>query len=147
MIETPALVVSTDDTHAYVEPYSGGSCSSCSTTGTCGTAIFGKIFTQKPRVFRVLNSIQAKTGESVVIGLQEGVLLTSSMMVYMIPLIFIFAGAIVASLLGSSTELQEHYSILGAGIGLAAGIVWIKWFHWRFATAHKYQAAILRRGQ
>ena len=146
MIETPALVVSTDDTYAYVEPYSGGSCSSCSTTGSCGTAIFGKIFTQKPRVFRALNSIQAKAGEPVVIGLQEGVLLTSSLMVYMIPLLFIFAGAILASLAGSTRELQEQYSIWGSGVGLAAGFAWIKWFHWRFATANKYQAEILRRG-
>lgn len=146
MIETPARVVGTDDNYAYVEPFSGGSCSSCSTTGSCGTAIFGKIFTQKPRVFRVLNSVRAKPGESVVIGLREGVLLTSSLMVYMIPLLFVFAGAILASLAGSTKELQEQYSIWGSVIGLVAGFAWVKWFHWKFASADKYQAEILRRG-
>lgn len=98
MLETPAVIVGTDERTALVKADYGGGCGSgmCS-KGGCGTAVLGRIFSSNPRgPMRVGNPIQARLGERVIVGVEEGTLLRTTLLAYLLPLLMLVVGALGA---------------------------------------------------
>lgn len=119
MLETPAVVVKTEAQAALVEADFGGGCGSglCA-KGGCGTALLAQIFSQKPRApLRAANPIQARIGERVIVGVEEGSLLRATLLVYLLPLALFVAGAIA----GRWAAEGDAPAVAGALVGLALG--------------------------
>lgn len=147
MIEETAVVVKCEGDYAWVEAQRKSSCDQCQVKKGCGTSVLARVVGQKSSRMRVLNSLQVREGESVLIGLHESAMLSGSMAVYLVPLLslllFAITGQEVAEqLLIPATELV---SIVFAIIGMLVAIVWLRLFTRRIANDSRYQPQILRR--
>ena len=70
------------------------------------------------------NIIHAKPGDNVTLELQDTDVLTAAFLVYVVPLVFLFAGAIY----GSQTLGSETYGLLFGLLGLGGSFVVIKYW-------------------
>ncbi len=97
-------------------------CGLCGQTRGCGNSIWGKLFAHQSTAFKAQNRINAKVGDSVIVGINEKALLKSAMLLYILPLATMLIGAILAKHF-FATELS---AVLGAAIGLILGLLWVK---------------------
>ena len=144
MIETQAVVVQAEECVAYVEAQFSSGCSSCSSDKGCASLTLSKIFNAKPRQYRVLNLIDAKVGDVVVIGLQEGALLKGAISVYLLPLALLLAGALAGYYAGPDTA-SDAYPVVGALLGMMVGVAWLKFFTARISLNSQFHPLILRK--
>lgn len=123
MIEENGVVVDLKGEWAVVEPASSGGCSSCSASGGCGTASLARFFGQRKQQHYAHNPINAKPGDQVVMGLEEKALLTSSLMMYLVPLLAMIMGAIFFSQwFAESLQGQDAAALVGSVVGLTSGL-------------------------
>ncbi|MEO1765654.1 SoxR reducing system RseC family protein [Thiobacter aerophilum] len=139
LLETPARVIHSHDGVALVEADYGGGCGSgvCA-TGGCGAALLAQLFTRTPRgPLEVIDALGTRSGERVVVGVEQGSVLSASLLVYLLPLMLLLAGAVAARhVLGGDTT-----AALGALLGLAIG--W--WLARRLNRRRSPRPRILRR--
>lgn len=144
MIEETAHVVEAEGDYAWVETERRSSCGSCSAKG-CGTGALSKILGRRSQRLKVLNPIDAKPGDTVVLGIHEQALLKGSLAVYIVPLLAMLGGA----LLGEGLAPQwggdpESMSLLFGLFGLAAGFFWLRLYNRRLSRDERFMAVILR---
>ncbi len=142
MIEENGQVSRTEGEFAWVVTERRSSCGSCSAQKGCGTGAVAGLFAAKPHEVKVHNPVGARPGDTVVIGISESLLLRGSVAVYLVPLLTMLAGGIVASQWGGGGG--DALAAAGGLAGLVAGFVWLGWRnrHWARDAAH--QAVILR---
>lgn len=147
MIETQAMVVKVEDSVAYVQASKQSACGSCSagSEGSCGTSSLTRFVTKRAPLYRVRNTVDARVGDSVVVGVEEGALLKGSLAVYLSPLLFVVIGAVAAGYLAPTLATGELYSILGAAVGLAVGFVWLRLYSRMIAGNARLQPVIVRK--
>ena len=97
-------------------------CGLCGQTRGCGNSIWGKLFAHQSTAFKALNRINAKVGDSVIVGINEKALLKSAILLYLLPLATMLIGAILIRQF-IATELG---AMLGAAAGLMMGLFWVK---------------------
>jgi sigma-E factor negative regulatory protein RseC len=68
--------------------------------------------------------LNAKLGDVVILGIDETLMLKSSLMLYGVPLLLMFLGMIIANSI--ATDMVEFYTLLGAVLGLSFGVMMIK---------------------
>jgi sigma-E factor negative regulatory protein RseC len=125
MLEETATVVSTSGNKAKVAIVRSEACGSCQAKSIC-SAGSGNI-----NVLEVLNPVEARPGEKVLIKLPSGDLLKATALVYLLPAAAMVAGA-AAVWLRSGTDLGAIAGAL-AGLTAAAGFL--------FLHDHKEKAA------
>ena len=147
MIEETGQVVEVHGEFAWVEHERTSSCGSCSVRKGCGTSAIAKVLGQRRVRLRVLNRIDAQIGDQVVVGIEEQGLLRSSLAVYAVPLLGLFAGALAGWLLGTSVfSLQsDGLSIAGSVIGFVVALLWLRRFSRHKEQDSGYQPVALRR--
>ena len=127
MIEEDATVVEVEPDQIIVQTLRKSSCNSCAANKACGTAVLSKSIGQKHSIISISKS-EADTpvlspGDQVVIGINESMLFSGSMLAYMVPIIAMFIFALTASWLGTSLAVTgELHIILSALAGLASGL-------------------------
>lgn len=113
MSESEAVVVRVENDLAYIEVRDDVSaCGSCGDKGHCGKSQAG------PRHYAVRNTVGAAAGDIVVVSVPEGAVLRAAALSYLMPLLFLFAGALVAA----AQWGDGLPAVLGAVLGLAAGL-------------------------
>jgi len=132
MIEENGVVVSLKGEWAVVEPEASGGCSNCSASQGCGTASLARFFGQRKQQHYAHNPLNAKPGDRVIMGLEEKALVSGSIMMYLLPLIFMIAGAIVFSswMIVPGWDADATAS-LGLGAGLVLGLGLTRWLSQR----------------
>lgn len=145
MVEEQAVIVGLQDETAMLEIIRNKPCGLCGQTRGCGISIWGKLFRHRPYVFRALNRVNAKVGDSVVVGIEEQALLRSALLVYGIPLLTMLAGAILAGLADGGSN-RDAATVIGALAGLAIGLLWVKGHTAGGSVDSRYQPVILRVG-
>jgi len=128
MIEERAVILSLEsessaaDSTATLEIERKIACGLCGQTRGCGNSIWGKLFAHQSTAFKAQNCIDAKVGDSVIVGINESALLKSALLLYILPLATMLIGAILA------TQIYDTngYAMLGALVGLVLGFVWVK---------------------
>ena len=128
MIEERAVILSLEsqtsaaDSTATLEIERKIACGLCGQTRGCGNSIWGKLFAHQSTAFKAQNCINAKVGDSVIVGINESALLKSALLLYITPLASMLIGAILA------TQIYDTngYAMLGALVGLVLGFVWVK---------------------
>ncbi len=130
MLETRAVVLEVDKLIAQVQANQGNGCSACNGKG-CGSGKLTQLFCSKPRQFQVANRIGAQIGDEVIVSVPDGAVLRGVGIVYLLPLILMFAGA---SLLGSVAvqgAQRDGYAAAGALSGLVLGFLAARWLSLR----------------
>ena len=128
MIEERAIILSLNsetslaESTATLEIERKTACGLCGQTRGCGNSIWGKLFAHQSTAFKAQNRINAKVGDSVIVGINESALLKSALLLYILPLASMLIGAILA------TQLRDTngYAMLGALLGLVLGFAWVK---------------------
>ncbi len=145
MTETQAMVMAVEPGAALVETMAPSGCSACGTSsGGCGVNSIGQIFTLKTKRYRVLDPVGSRVGEAVVIGVAEGAVLRGSGAVYLLPLLLVFVGALLAAQFAAPAS-RDVWSIAGSAIGFLLGAGWLWWFSRRAARDARFQPVIVRR--
>ena len=124
MIEERAVILSLDNasSNATLEIERKNACGLCGQTRGCGNSIWGKLFAHQSSAFKAQNRINAKVGDSVIVGINEQALLKSAVLLYIVPLVTLFIGAILMQ----QVFITNAYAMLGALLGLVLGLLWVK---------------------
>lgn len=115
-------------------------CGLCGQTRGCGNSIWGKLFGHKSTNFTAQNTIHAKVGDHVIVGIDEAALMRSALLLYIVPLATMLIGAILVGRIAGT----DAASILGAGLGLVIGFLWVKGHTTGRVYFHNNQPKILR---
>ncbi len=137
MIEEEAYVAEVSAGRVWLEKNRRSACSGCAEA--CPSALSGGLFGDKRVRLQVISDLPLLTGDKVLVGIEEDVLASGSFWIYLLPLICLFAGA----LLGKSIAGSDLASVLGglAGLGLCfAGLKAVRLF-----DREAYQPVILRK--
>ena len=145
MTETPALVVRAEGGYALVESEPGAGCGRCDSVKGCASASLGKLFCSAPRRFRVINGVDARPGERVVLGVEDGAVTRSATAVYGLPLALLVAGATIGAALGDAPGTRDLYALAGAAAGLLAGLAAGRSIDARTRVDPRFLPRILRR--
>ena len=141
MIEETGRVVALEEGAVWVETLRKSTCSSCSANAGCGQGLMDKLGVGRQRGFvRVLSDLQLALDDVVVIGIREDVLLRTAVLVYLLPLLGLLAGALLASSLG----LTERLVILVSMLSLLFAWLAVRWQCRRTQDDPARQPVVLR---
>jgi sigma-E factor negative regulatory protein RseC len=122
------VVVGIDGEEAQVRVARGSACGGCSQQGTCSPLDPAG----EEIVIHVDNHLDARPGQRVVVGVEENMVLRGAMWIYVLPLVTFFFGYWLGGRLAPATGGESTTAILGALIGLVAGLGVV---YWRFRHA------------
>jgi sigma-E factor negative regulatory protein RseC len=124
MVETRAIVIKqVAGNLALVEAVREGGCSLCAGSKGCGGGTLSQLFCVRPRRFRVNNAANAHVGEEVTVSVTDGVLLQSALILYGLPLLFLFGGALLGAQWPDNVVDQDIGAATGAVCGLICGFL------------------------
>jgi len=147
MIEEKAFIIEIHDDIAWVETQRKSTCSTCQVKKACGTSVLQKVLGNKRTRLQVLNPKHFDVGDEVVLGLQENALIKGSLILYALPLLMMFAFAILGYVAFSLYEINytEGFKILFSLGGLVSGFIWVSQFSKNISKDPDFQAVILSR--
>lgn len=143
MIETRAIVIRLEGDEALVESTQGGGCGSCDSENGCGSGKLSQLFCSQPRRFRVRNDAHAQVGSLVQVTVPEGILLRSALLMYILPLFLMLAGAFAGVQLAPDEADSDAWSAIGGLVGLLLGFVLVKSLSQRRLSSSLAQPVIL----
>jgi len=122
MIEEFAVVTQRLDGYVMLEVERRTACGLCGQKRGCGNATWGKLLGHQSQAFLAKNIIDVKVGDSVVVGIDEKIMLSTVFYLYLVPLISMIVAALAAD------QLFEHdlWVALFAAFGLVLGFLWVK---------------------
>ncbi|HEY8085215.1 MAG TPA: SoxR reducing system RseC family protein [Methylophilaceae bacterium] len=145
MIEEQAVIVELKGERALLEIERSQPCGICGATRGCGISIWGRFFSQRSNKFLATNQLNAKIGDRVVVGVEEGALFSSAMISYVVPLALLIGGALLGSSMATTTSTSDLYATLGGVIGLFAGLLLVKAYSSGKQLSGRYAPVMLRR--
>lgn len=147
MIEDVATVIKEQGDDVVIESIRKSSCSGCGAGNACGTNVLATLFdktSQNPQL-TLQNTVGAKVGDKVIVGIDEKIVIKSSFFVYIVPVLsmifFAAVGLFVGDYIGISNDSAS--SILGI-IGLFLGFAWLYYYSKKLATEKQYKPVLLR---
>jgi sigma-E factor negative regulatory protein RseC len=146
MLTEVARIVAVDDDGVWVETVRQSTCGTCSAQKACGHGLLNQISNGRRNLVKVLpgtvNRERCHIGDDVVISIPESVVLKGSMIVYMLPIISMLAGAaFMSTLFGSSPDAG---AALGSILGLALGFAVVRWHGLRHKDDAQYQPTLVQ---
>lgn len=140
MIEETGKVVAVEEGAVWVETIRVSSCQSCSARSGCGHSALSKLG-RKTVHLRASTRQPYAIGDEVVIGVPESVVVTSSVLAYLMPLVV----ALVFSLTADAWHASDGMTAVAGMLGLALGFVGLRWHFRRSQHDERYQPQVLRR--
>jgi sigma-E factor negative regulatory protein RseC len=122
MIEQKATVISRDGNIVWVEAERQSTCGQCAARNGCGTGLLAKHVGQRFSRIAVNTDLALRVGQPVMVSIPEQALLSGAVMMYLLPLIALFASAMLTRMVGGGELLQ----IVSGLIGLCAGFIWVR---------------------
>ncbi len=145
MIEEQARISGIEGNYAWVEVERRSACGSCAVSGGCGTSVLANVLGRRMSRIKVLNSISADLGDSVVVGIPDAALLQGSLAVYAAPLLSMLLFALLGEQLMNNSQWVEIGSIFGGLLGLSLGFFWLRYYSRRISKTPHHQPVILRK--
>lgn len=139
MLEETGTVIDTSGETLWVQTIARSSCSKCC-SNACSTSVIAKLFSLKRNVLQMQNTLQAKKGQRVVIGIPDSTLVRASVWAYLVPLIFMVAATMIAVSVGASDALQALIAVAG----LVMGFLVVKRVMSRVAANDQFEPQLLR---
>ncbi|WP_107850865.1 SoxR reducing system RseC family protein [Oceanimonas marisflavi] len=116
MIEEIATVTTVHTGAVEVSCFSKSACGQCRQSSSCGTGLVSKALPGRDHRFVIATGLELRPGQQVRIGIPEHSLITGALLVYLLPLLCLLAGGLLASWAG----FADGGSIAGA---LAGGVL------------------------
>jgi sigma-E factor negative regulatory protein RseC len=106
MIEESAVVVKIEHHQVWVAAASNSACGACQQKLSCTTNALGNLLDR--RAVPVDSAIRLAAGDKVMVAIDEGLLIRASLLLYVLPLMALFAGAGLAEwLLAGNTSYSD----------------------------------------
>lgn len=141
MIEEQGRVVAVEPGAVWVETLRKSTCSSCSAKAGCGQGLADTLGVKSRRGHvRAVSHLHLHVGDAVVIGVHETLLVRSSLLVYFLPLLALFAAALTAD----HFSLGEPLVIACSFMGLFTAWFGVRWFSARHANDPALQPMVVR---
>ena len=105
--------------HVTVEPDALSGCDACAPRG-CATKRLAGLFSARPRHFEIRSADHFAIGQRVIVAVAETTFLAASFRAYIIPLLFMLGGAVLASIVIAPAH-GDLAAVLGALGGLILG--------------------------
>ena len=118
MLEHNGKVVAATPASVLIETERRSACGHCGVSDRCGTSIVAGLFKQRANTISLDNTMGLQTGDEVVIGIPEHLLLRAALWAYMAPLLFMISFALIAATAGYADE----YVFLASIVGLFGGL-------------------------
>jgi len=129
MIIETAVVKSITGDQLTVQCESHSACNHCHASAECGTGTIAKAFPQRSHQFVVTGTAQVSVGDKIDVGLREKNIITSAMLVYLLPLFTMLTSIALAQLLTTFLQYDnELFVILSAFTGVFLGFKLTKVF-------------------
>lgn len=145
MIEERGRVLSVEEGAVWVETVRRSACDSCQARNGCGQSVLQRLgLGARSGFIRVLDEhaeSRRQVGEEIVIGIPESAVLHGSLVVYLVPLLALFAGALLAQALGAAEPLIILAGFVGIGIGFAV----VRWHGRRLHNSLAFVPQVLGR--
>ena len=116
MIEREVQVVEVMDDHVWVEAQKTSACSHCSVSSSCGTSVLSKWMQKKNRIL-LSKTLDLHAGDRLIVGVTENDLLKVSILVYLLPIIFVLVAAVLVSNYTNNQGLIALSGLVGLGTG------------------------------
>lgn len=130
----------------WVETVQRSTCSSCSAQKGCGQSLLAK-WAGRPQYLRVLlcgrSSADFEVGNSVEVGIPEGVVALGAVFVYVLPLLMMVLGVVAGHLL----FVSELASVLGALFGVFLGGLLVRCHARYYRNDARFQPVLVDRIQ
>lgn len=110
MITENGIVTQANKSSAWVKTSRTGACESCSTKDSCSTAK-----SMKEQIVVVQNTLNVKSGDRVVIGLETKSILFLTFLLYIFPIILLVIGAIIGNSIAPLFELNPSITSMISG--------------------------------
>lgn len=124
MIEERGRVLRVEQGAVWVETIRRSACNSCQLRGGCGQSVLQRLGgSARQGSIRVLDDRSCRVGDDIVIGIPENAVVHGSLLIYIVPLLALFAGALLAQASG----VEEPLIILAGFSGLGLGFVAMRW--------------------
>ena len=107
LVEELGVIVSLDGNYASIAPLEKSNCKSCASSGSCGSSLLAPLFSSKKRLLLAENTINARPGDEIIIGLNRTALVFASLMVYLFPLLVLAIGAVTGEAIGRMIGLED----------------------------------------
>jgi sigma-E factor negative regulatory protein RseC len=144
MLIESGQVMALEEDCLWVETVQRSTCNSCSAQKGCGQSLLAK-WAGRPQYLRVLLSGRSSTdfevGNSVEIGIPEGVVALGAVFVYLLPLLMMVLGVAAGHLL----FISELASVLGALFGVLLGGLLVRYHARCYRNDVRFQAVLLDR--
>jgi len=124
MIEEPAIVLKQSDTgllnkgSVRVRVDRTSACESCHLKSGCGQSAMTKLSSNQCIELDVSSAHDVSPGDRVIIAIPEKGLLSASLVVYFVPLVFMLISAILSS---AFFDTNDGLTVLFGGVGLVSG--------------------------
>lgn len=119
MIEECGRIVAVDSDAVWVETTARSGCGRCQEAGGCGQNSIFRMLGDRTRQLRVYSgTVQARVGDTAVVGVPGGALVRASLLAYLVPLLALLAGAVIGH---NAAGGADFGAILGGIAGLVAG--------------------------
>jgi sigma-E factor negative regulatory protein RseC len=140
MIKEWATVISWQQGIAQLSCEQSSGCGGCHSRGSCGTSILNKMGPDAGHQLHVESPYPLVPGQRVEVGITEGSLIRSALLVYMLPLV---------GLIGCAATMQSLFhtdlaAAFGGLIGGAAGMLLARFYAQRISHQRQYQPVILQ---
>ncbi|MET4860967.1 SoxR-reducing system protein RseC [Morganella morganii] len=142
MVKEWATVVRWQDGRALLRYGSSAGCGSCKARAACGSYLLNKLGPEAEHQLEIPVSEPLVAGQKVEVGIPEGSLLRSAMLVYLTPLLGLFAGAGLVQAVAESQSLV----LVGGILGGAAGFLLARKIARHWSGTADYEPVILQIG-
>jgi sigma-E factor negative regulatory protein RseC len=125
--------------YAYLKTDAGSACGSCSSKKSCGS---GRLFSlsNPDYTIRVPNRLNLQKGDEVILDMSSDKLLLGTVLIYLLPLLFLFLFASIGKYFGSEfISVLAGLSGLFIGLSVAKKIISIK------KVARQFEPEVLER--
>ena len=116
MVEQNATVIALNEGNAVVETVPESTCNSCSVKAGCGTSVLARSVGQKVIHFEIANTVDARVGDQVVLGLPEDAIVKGSLLMYLLPLVLMFTVALLLDFLLPAEAAARDLKIAGGAL-------------------------------
>ena len=125
----------------WVETVRYTACQSCAASKGCGHAMLDSQRAGARARVRALSSDTFRVDDLVVVGIPEGLLMRGAVLVYLVPLLLLFIGALIGQ---QVTSTYADPAAVGGLAGLACGFLINRWYSVRHRRDPAMHPQVLR---
>ena len=144
LLET-AHVVAVESDSVWVETISRSTCGSCAAQAGCGHSLLNRIAAGRRNYIRAfsgpLSATDCSLDDHVRISIPEQVIIRGSLLVYMLPLILMLTGAVLASNLTRTGA--DILALAGAVLGFSFGVALVRVHAWHHRSDRSFHPRLM----